>query len=1305
MKKKVMAALLALCMVVTLLPSTALAAEEGETWAEAVMEKPTGYSVDTAEKTVTISNAEGLAWFAKEINSWESKAADEKVSFAGYTINITDDIDLSGKLWIPIDASTVKLIDVEEQQKIDRDQTYNNKLLAGAVINGNGHTISNMVVKNTVRGPHYDSTPGDGQNSYYYAGFIGRTTGDLTIHNLTFAGASVDAYNEQFVEEHGGSSMAVVLGYYGGGTLTLNNVTVSDCLVDGMQKVGGYVGQCSGAVTINKCAVVDSTFRSLYQCAPVIAYAMNSQYNNDDGTVPSKRANTLTINGVKLENNRVVIVKEEDVTYKTIGNNVDVWYYTKSGGYDLWLGNQADAVLIAQDRFSAISGTSDAVADKPLTMAAEVNGYQYAVLEDAVASIEGEGTITILNDVKLTETLVIPQGKKITLDLAGKTVINALNGVPTSEESDPYMGRIFHVEDGSALTVLGTAKGSRMQIAEDAVSNGFFTIDIGGSLTLNGGAYAGETSKFYYGEGQENYQGTMIHVLDRSGDTQKASAIVLNDLTVDSNHTFLDTDTIATGNELTVNVNGGNYQGTAAYLFHVDSFPKCPIHFKNVTATVDGPKPVVEISGSDGTFDDCIFKVVKPNDNNYSDSAVFVGYDGIATINSGTYEAGGTALYIGSTGGRIVVNSGTFKGVKHAVKADASGSYVSEVEIVDGDFNGDLAVGGNGTKRISISGGYFTTDPSEYLKEGKAAIPSDKSGYAFTVGTKAETEVKTAVGAPVVDTSKLSADLGDAIETVAAVSQSVEADTAVLTAAANAVLDKADSQAEAAKAALTADSDLTPPAGADPHVYAQTYLNIIPTGYDADTKTATLDIQPMYRVVASYVDLSDPNNETELAVKGDVGVEIPNAVVLENSETALTEITTIAMTVDLPTGFTAQADTTYYAKHIHNGKTYYYQLTIDNNQATFTNPNGFSEFVLPVALTPAASIGSVFYETFQAAVTDAKDGETITVLDAAADLSASMSGSSRTITVENGAGSEITVKVGSKTETLIDGDSAAFQYIRSTGGSVEYTIVLGTKIENGTILVSAEKASVGKTITITATADNGYEVQKITAKDAAGRELHLTNKGNGTYTFSMPSSNVTITASFQAKTILELPFQDVTETNWYYDAVCYVYESGLMQGNGENTFLPNGTLSRGMLAQILYNRENKPITEETDVFSDVAAGVWYADAVHWAVEQHIVDGYGNGRFGPNDPVTREQMVTILYRYAKYKGYDTEDGGMAIREFADEEQVSNWAKDAVIWAIQTELLEGDGNGYLHPAGTATRSQAAQILMNFCQLAAL
>ena len=116
-------------------------------------------------------------------------------------------------------------------------------------------------------------------------------------------------------------------------------------------------------------------------------------------------------------------------------------------------------------------------------------------------------------------------------------------------------------------------------------------------------------------------------------------------------------------------------------------------------------------------------------------------------------------------------------------------------------------------------------------------------------------------------------------------------------------------------------------------------------------------------------------------------------------------------------------------------------------------------------------------------------------------------------------------------------------------------------------------------------------------------------------------------------------------------------------------------------------------------FEDVSAQAWYADAVAWASANQVVGGYGNGKFGPEDSITREQMAAILYRYAKLKGYDTTQGGMAVREFADYEQISDWAGEAMAWAVNAKVLSGKGNHTLDPKGTASRAEVAQVLMNF------
>ena len=138
-----------------------------------------------------------------------------------------------------------------------------------------------------------------------------------------------------------------------------------------------------------------------------------------------------------------------------------------------------------------------------------------------------------------------------------------------------------------------------------------------------------------------------------------------------------------------------------------------------------------------------------------------------------------------------------------------------------------------------------------------------------------------------------------------------------------------------------------------------------------------------------------------------------------------------------------------------------------------------------------------------------------------------------------------------------------------------------------------------------------------------------------------------------------------------------------------------------MLVQVLYNLEQKPALDSEAGFTDVAADAWYADAVNWAAQNQVVNGYGGNAFGPEDALTREQMASILYRYATYKGYDTTEGGMAIREFADYESISDWASEAMGWAVHSGLLSGKGNNLLDPTGAATRGEVAQILMNFCK----
>lgn len=179
-----------------------------------------------------------------------------------------------------------------------------------------------------------------------------------------------------------------------------------------------------------------------------------------------------------------------------------------------------------------------------------------------------------------------------------------------------------------------------------------------------------------------------------------------------------------------------------------------------------------------------------------------------------------------------------------------------------------------------------------------------------------------------------------------------------------------------------------------------------------------------------------------------------------------------------------------------------------------------------------------------------------------------------------------------------------------------------------------------------------------------------------------------------------VPFTDVKETDWFYPAVAYVYDNGMMGGTGNNRFSPEAITTRGMIVTILYRLEGAP-AGSTGTFADVEAEAYYADGVAWAAANGVVTGYGNGLFGPEDPITREQMASILYRYAQYKAYDTTGTG-DVTAFADGAAVSSYAVEAMNWAVGVGLLSGVGNNQLDPAGSATRAQVATILMRFCQL---
>lgn len=218
--------------------------------------------------------------------------------------------------------------------------------------------------------------------------------------------------------------------------------------------------------------------------------------------------------------------------------------------------------------------------------------------------------------------------------------------------------------------------------------------------------------------------------------------------------------------------------------------------------------------------------------------------------------------------------------------------------------------------------------------------------------------------------------------------------------------------------------------------------------------------------------------------------------------------------------------------------------------------------------------------------------------------------------------------------------------------------------------------------------------QELTVVDQNGKSVRVSAAADGSYAFKVPSGEQQLTIEEWKN-----PFIDVSKSAWFFDAVRYCYESGIMHGTSETTFSPNLATSRSMIVATLWRMEGSPHIGQNP-FSDVTADMYYADAVAWAASHGIVDGYSETIFGPEDPITREQLASILYRYADFQSYDTKERA-SLASFADADTASAYAEDALSWAAAHEIINGTSEGLLIPRGEATRAQVATILMGWCQ----
>lgn len=881
---------------------------------------------------------------------------------------------------------------------------------------------------------------------------------------------------------------------------------------------------------------------------------------------------------------------------------------------------------------------------------AKVGNTYYKTLAEAVSAADNN-TVTLLKNT--VEDVVIPAGKIVTLDLNGKKIVNSTTAQDSKVAND---ARKHTITNNGTLTIMDSVGGGVV----DNVSHGRAALYNNGTITeIKGGKF---TRSVDNSTDSESANGNSWYVV------YNAEGATISKI---SNGEFL-----ALGHFSSLFSNCGTIDEISGGTFTQDHF----IAFKN-EGTVN------KISG--GVFSS-------------ADESCIQNWGTIGEICGGTITAGSLGIWnlssdkYTSKGTVEKISDGVISGTKEAIRlsnydvedlnksADSLTNWASAT-IVGGKVNGALKVG-NGT-RVSISGGYFTTDPSAYVASGYVAGTSDVSGYSYKVVAKTNTgnvEVKPAVSAPEVKVSEsISKEDKAKVEEAA---KTVSAPT--LGAAAGDIVKDID-EAKATDLVNSA-TEVT----GDKKLYVQSSLKVEPTAYDAANKTLALEITPQYRVVASTATTAN-----EIKLDGDN----KNAQVVQKY-TDMTINTPTEVTMELPAGFAVDNGAKLSIQHTKSNGVEYYTGTVtkkdDKLYLTFTT-NGFSPFVISV---PAASIGENVYPTLQAAADAAKSTDVISVKSGAShELNFT---TTKSVKVKNDTGVAITVKFNGTNKDVAKNATETFSYTKpsssggSSSGKTTYKVTTSA-VNNGGVNASPSNAEKGATITITLSPDKGYKLDKLTVTDGSGKTVSTVKKSDTVYTFTMPASAVKVGVSYvkATETPSETKFNDVSANDWFASAVDYVTGKGMMNGTADNTFSPKANTTRGMVVTVLYRLENQPSTSAAS-FTDVASGAYYANAVAWANANGIVSGYGSGKFGPNDKVTREQLAAILYRYAQYKKYDV-SGANSLDGYTDVQSVSSYAVPALQWANAAGVVTGKSGSKLDPKGNATRAEVAAMLMRFCE----
>lgn len=671
------------------------------------------------------------------------------------------------------------------------------------------------------------------------------------------------------------------------------------------------------------------------------------------------------------------------------------------------------------------------------------------------------------------------------------------------------------------------------------------------------------------------------------------------------------------------------------------------------------------------------------NDGKFSGGINTIKNDDNATLTINNGEFSNVTQAVVQNNNIATINGGTFDADGyHALENwKYNGNYnAGNLTVTNGKFAGSIAT--NAAVSLKISGGLYTENPSKYLadsvKDGyKYAAVKHASPYLFEVKEILDENVEVIPNVGAAEAKSAAGVVNEAdVAKVDAAAKVVAAPK--ISEAAAVVADKVDAKQYTEKATNITKAD---------RVEVRAYLEVTPKEYSADSYK--LNITPKYDIVVVGT------NNQEQKFTGDT---LP-----VSNETPVS--------VQLPDGFVTNTDSLYvqHKGHEYNADVSVNTVKVDGVNkniytAKFINPDGFSDFTITKTTQSVAVIGNNKYTTLQNAIDAAQTGATI-VLQKNCTEKVTVAGKSLTINRNGKTFDEANVTVGSNCTKEVKNDTIVVTYTKpssggSSSGKTTYKVTTSA-VNNGGVNASPSNAEKGAVITITLSPDKGYKLDKLTVTDGSGKTVSTVKKSDTVYTFAMPASAVTVGVSYvkATETPSETKFNDVSANDWFASAVDYVTGKGMMNGTADNTFSPKANTTRGMVVTVLYRLENQPSTSAAS-FTDVASGAYYANAVAWANANGIVSGYGSGKFGPNDKVTREQLAAILYRYAQYKKYDV-SGANSLDGYTDVQSVSSYAVPALQWANAAGVVTGKSGSKLDPKGNATRAEVAAMLMRFCE----